>query len=282
MNQTTHKLLALTLTAALLAAAPSWAQSPKEGGDKKVTVPFQLLLSNHMVVRAKVNGKGPYRFVFDLGAPITLLSNRAAEDSGTIKENAPRSFLLNMRGEAEVKSLEIGDLKTEKLPVVVFDHPILKALGDFLGRPLDGIMGYTFFARYKTTIDYQARRMTFEPVNAKIRNLMQDLQARLAGPKEQKHRVLAPSAFWGLNVGAPSGGVSSRGVPVTAVWPDTPAADAGLKAGDIVSVLDGRWTASVADVYAATTGVSPGRAVEVVVLRDGKELTLTVTPRAGL
>jgi hypothetical protein len=280
MNRATRKLLALTLTAALLPAVPGRAEAP--ASDKKVTVPFQLLLSNHMVVRAKVNGKGPYRFVFDLGAPITLMSNRAAEDSGTIKENAPRSFLLNMRGEAEVKTLEIGDLKAEKLPVVVFDHPILRALGDFLGRPLDGIMGYTFFARYKTTIDYQARRMTFEPVNTKIRNLMRDLQARLAAPKEEKHRVLAPEALWGLNVGAPSGGVSAPGVPVTAVWPDTPAAEAGLKVGDVLASLDGRWTTSVADVFAATAAVAPGHAVALVVLRDGKELTLTVTPRAGL
>ncbi len=49
--------------------------------------------------------------------------------------------------------------------MIVLDHPILKALGDFLGRPLDGIIGYTFFARYRTTIDYQARQMTFEPVD---------------------------------------------------------------------------------------------------------------------
>lgn len=283
MNHAIRKLLALLLTGVLLAAAPTWAEAPKEEkAEKKVTVPFQLLLSNHMVVRAKVNGKGPYRFVFDLGAPITLMSNRAAEDSGTIKEDAPRAFLLGMRGEAEVKSLEIGDLKVEKLPVVVFDHPILKALSDFLGRPLDGIMGYTFFARYKTTIDYQARRMTFEPVNTKIRNLLRDLQARLEGPKVAKHRVLAPEALWGLNVGEPSGGVTSQGVPVTAVWPGTPAAEAGLKVGDLLSVLDGRWTVSTNDVYAAAAAVPADHAVEVVVLRDGKEHTLTVTPRAGL
>lgn len=289
MNHAIRKLLALLLTAALLAAVPSWAESPKEdkaarepAAAKKVTVPFQLLLSNHMVVRAKVNGKGPYRFVFDLGAPITLMGNRAAEDSGTVKEDAPRAFLLGMRGEQEIQTLQIGDLKAEKLPVVVFDHPILKALSDFLGRPLDGIVGFTFFARYRTTIDYQARRMTFEPVNSRIGNLMRDLQARLAGPKVAKHRVLAPEALWGLSVGEPTGGPAARGVPITAVWPGTAAAEAGIQAGDVLAVLDGRWTASVPDVYAAATAVPAGHAVEVVVLRDGKERTLTVTPRAGL
>ncbi len=281
MNTKTRKLLSLIVTALPVLALPAWAD-PSAVEAKKIVVPFQLLLSNHMVVTAKLNGKGPYRLIFDLGAPVTLLSNRAAEGSGAVAENAPRAFLMGMRGEAEVAKLEIGDLTAKKVPVVVFDHPTLKLLSDFLGRPLDGIVGYTFFARYKTSIDYKAKRMTFEPSNNEVKNLVRDLEARLTGPKIAKHRMLAPEGFWGMKVGDPTGGVASAGVPITTVWPDTPAAAAGIKEGDILTALDGRWTASVADVYAASTAVPAGRTVDVVVLRDGKELTLTVTPRAGL
>ena len=74
-----------------------------------------------------------------------------------------------MRGEGKVETLEVGDLTAKDLPVIVLDHPALKALGGFLGRPLDGIIGFTFFARYRTTIDYQAREMTFEPVDFEVR-----------------------------------------------------------------------------------------------------------------
>ena len=49
---------------------------------KKSVVPFEMLPTNHMLVEAKINGKGPYRLIFDLGAPITLLSNRASEAVG--------------------------------------------------------------------------------------------------------------------------------------------------------------------------------------------------------
>jgi len=59
-----------------------------------------------------------------------------------------------MRGEAAVAKLQVGDLTTTKLPAIVFDHPALKILGDVLGRPVDEIIGFTFFARYRTTIDY--------------------------------------------------------------------------------------------------------------------------------
>src|SRR5947209_6074035 len=62
-------------------------------------VPFEMLPSNHMVVKATLNGKGPFRFIFDLGAPVTLLNNKAGEASGAIKADAPRSFLFNVRGE---------------------------------------------------------------------------------------------------------------------------------------------------------------------------------------
>ena len=93
-----------------------------------------------------------------------------------------------MRGEAEVDKLQAGDLTAAKLPVIVFDHPVLGALGDVIGRKIDGIMGFTLFARYKTTIDYQAHRMTFEPVDFEVRDLLKDLPDRLMGPKVAHRR----------------------------------------------------------------------------------------------
>jgi membrane-associated protease RseP (regulator of RpoE activity) len=267
--------------AALLIVLPAFGPAPEPlaaGPSGRAVVPFDLLDSNHIVVRARINGKGPFRLIFDLGAPITLLGSKAAEASGAVKPDAPRSFLFSIRGEARVETLEVGDLTAKDLPVVVLDHPTLKALGDFLGQPLDGIVGYTFFARYRTTIDYPARQITFEPVDAPVRDLMKDLPARLAGPREARRVVLAPGALWGLELGEPDG---AAGVPIRAVLADSPAAEAGLKAGDVLTTLDGRWTTSVADTYAAASGIGPGRDVAVVVLRDGKETTLTVRPREG-
>ena len=243
-------------------------------------VPFEMLASNHMVVTAKINGKGPFRLIFDLGAPITLLSNRAAESSGVVKKDAPRSFLFSMRGESEVEMLEVGELTAKGLPVIVLDHPALRALGDILGRPLDGIIGFTFFARYRTTIDYQKHEMTFAPVDFEVRNLMKDLPDRLAGPKVARTRVLASGGLLGLSVSAVAVEGDS-GVPIASVLADSPAARAGLKVGDVLTELDGRWTTSATDLYTAAAGLVPGRATRVVVLRDGKEMALEVTPEEG-
>ncbi|MDG3007651.1 PDZ domain-containing protein [Paludisphaera mucosa] len=270
------------LAAAGLAGASSWlgpapADEPKATGP--ATARFSMLPSNHMVLRAMLNGKGPYRLIFDLGAPITLLSNKAAETSGTVDAKTPKSFLFSMRGEAEVAKLQVGSLTAEKLPVVVFDHPALGVLSEVLGEPIDGIIGFTFFARYRTTIDYQKDEMTFTPVDFAIRDLMKDLPDRIAGPKVARRRVLAPAGLWGLRLGEVDGG--GKGVRVASVVADSPAAAAGLAAGDVVTAVDDRWTTSVHDVYAAAASVEPGRPAPVAVDRDGKTLVLTVRPADG-
>ncbi len=267
--------------AATEATAHAGEKARDDAKSKPVVVPFRMLPTNHMLVEAKINGKGPYRLIFDLGAPITLLGNRVSETSGVVEAGAPKAFLFGMRGEAEIDKLEAGGLTATRLPVIVFDHPVLAALGDVVGRRIDGIMGFTLFARYRTTIDYQTKEMTFVPVDYEVRDLMKELPERMLGPKVARERVLAPSGVWGIRLGKPEGGLDAPGVPIAAVDEGSPAHRGGLKPGDVVTTLDGRWTTSIADVFAAAADAEPGRAAEVVILRDGKEVTLTVTPGEG-
>jgi hypothetical protein len=273
-------LATLALSACL---APSLvAQEPPPPKEKAgpVSLPFELVASNHMVVQAKINGKGPFRLIFDSGAPVSLLGNKAAEESGAIAKDAPKSFLMGLRGEGMIKDLEVGDLKAKDVPVIVLDHPTLKAIGTFLGKPLDGIVGFTFFARYRTTIDYQAKVMTLEPVDFAVRDLLKELPGRLSGPKVAKKRVLAPSGLWGLTLGDPVD--SGLGVAIKTVRPGSPADLAGLKPGEVLTTLDGRWTSNAADAYLAADGAAPGQDVEVVVSGDGKERKVQVKPVGGI
>jgi membrane-associated protease RseP (regulator of RpoE activity) len=282
-----HLLLAVTVACAVagtvIPALPGTAAPTSAPGDvEPIVVPFKMLPSNHMVVEVRLNGKGPYRFIFDLGAPVTLLNNQAAEASGAIDKKAPRSFLMGTRGEGKIARLEMGDLRADDVPVIVMDHPALRALGGLFSRPLSGIIGYTFWARYKMTIDYQAQKMTFTPVEFEVRDLMKELPERMAGPKTARQVVHAPRALWGLDVAEADGADKGLGVRVTSVLPGGPAAAAGLEPGDLLTSLDGRWTTSVPDALAAAEGVEPNRPAAVVVLRAGAERTLTVTPRDGL
>jgi PDZ domain/Aspartyl protease len=263
------------------ADAPATAK-PGTAGTKKSVVPFEMLVTNHMLVEASINDKGPFHLIFDLGAPITLLNNRSSEAAGVVKPDAPRSFLFGMRGEAVVDRLKVGRLTAEKLPVIVLDHPVLKALEDVTKRPIDGIMGFTFFARFKTTIDYHAHEMTFEPITYEVRDLLKELPDRLMRPKVAERHVLAPNGLWGLRVGEPTDGLNSLGVPIVKVLDRSPASMGGLKAGDLLCTVDGRWITSIADLYHAAAKVPPGRKITVIVSRDGKELSLSITPSDGI
>jgi membrane-associated protease RseP (regulator of RpoE activity) len=276
-------LVLFTMVAALpLAGVSACQEAPAPDGRtaQTVTVPFEMLPSNHMMMEAKLNGEGPFRLIFDLGSPVILLGNRAAEASGAIPKDAPKSFLFGVRGEGTIDRLEVGGLEARDLPVVVMDHPTVKALASMLGKPLDGIIGYTFFARYRTTIDYKARELTFTPVDSEVGNLLEDLPARLLGPKVQKSRTVAAAGLWGLTVGGADAG--RGGVPITRVVAGSPAAEAGLQPGDILTAIDGRWTTEPDEAYDAAADAPPGQAVPVTILRDGQERQLRVTPRDGI
>jgi len=65
------------------------------------------------------------------------------------------------------------------------------------------------------------------------------------------------------------------GLRLTGVREGSPAADAGIRGGDVVVEFSGR---EIGDIYTYTYALQdhePGDAVEIVVLRDGERLTLT-------
>ena len=267
----------------LAAAAPSRADGPKDVKDvKPITVPFELLKSRHMAVQVKINGKGPYRVVFDTGAPINLLNNRVAKESGVLPKDfkRPPFALFGSAGQFKIETLELGGVKAQNLQTAVMDHPLVKVMAKELG-PLEGIVGFSFFARYRMTIDYQAKELTFVPTGYDPPDMMAKVMALLLAPPAKKKQVLAPAAQWGLRV-TKGAGDEEAGVTVAEVLPDGPAAAAGLKAGDRLLTLDGRWTDSVADCFAAAGHVRPGTAVRVRVRRGGEEKELTVTPQRGM
>jgi S1-C subfamily serine protease len=67
------------------------------------------------------------------------------------------------------------------------------------------------------------------------------------------------------------------GVLVMTVGPKSPAAAAGLQPGDIILSVGGTPTPTPSDLYAALRQRKPGEKVDVRVLRDGAERTVSVT-----
>ena len=75
------------------------------------------------------------------------------------------------------------------------------------------------------------------------------------------------------------GAQGGAGLLVHSVEPSSPAADAGMKAGDVVVKVNSVDIASASD-WSKTIHENRGKAVNVVVLREKKEQTLTLVPDA--
>jgi membrane-associated protease RseP (regulator of RpoE activity) len=263
------------------------AEAPKADAPAKATVvPFELLPSGHMAVMVKVNGEGPYRLIFDTGAPITLLDNKVAKAAGLLKDTPEPLFsIFGSRGEVKVKELQVGGQKVPDMTAIVMDHPtveaISKAFEKKLGGPIDGIVGFPFFSRFKMTLDYQAKTMTLLPNGFKPPDVMKAMMTAIMEAGSGEPKMLAPAAQWGM-IAAKEAGDKEDGVTIKSVLPNSPAAAAGLKDGDRLLTLDGRWTDSLVDLYTAAGYAKPGETAPVVIKRDGKELTLKVKPAAGM
>ncbi|UWQ77339.1 trypsin-like peptidase domain-containing protein [Leisingera sp. M658] len=70
---------------------------------------------------------------------------------------------------------------------------------------------------------------------------------------------------------------AGKGVVIESVAADSPAAEAGLKPGDVVLRFRGADVNELRDLTAAVAMNAPGEAAQIEVLRRGKEVTLDVT-----
>jgi S1-C subfamily serine protease len=81
--------------------------------------------------------------------------------------------------------------------------------------------------------------------------------------------------YLGVAMGDATGG--QDGAVVQEVTPDSPAARAGLQAGDVVVSIDGKAVQDRSELVAAIRGHKPGDKVTLGVVRGGNETTITAT-----
>ena len=130
---------ALTLTSALTLDAQNGLKAPRDPQiGRTFQIPYRLTDTNHFLVRVRINGKGPFNFLVDSGAPALFVAT----------ETAKRVGLTRIKGEfwTPIDRLDFeGGAQLAGLKARV-DDPFqlvgMNALG-LPGASIDGILGFT-------------------------------------------------------------------------------------------------------------------------------------------
>ncbi|MSQ91471.1 MAG: PDZ domain-containing protein [Gammaproteobacteria bacterium] len=108
-----------------------------------------------------------------------------------------------------------------------------------------------------------------------------ELSAEAGGPQAMREfAFLLPSprrAMLGINLGGTE--ANGSGVKVNGVSPGGAAAQAGVRAEDVIVAIDARPVATGRDLVAAMKDVEPGQKVALELRRDGKPVQVTVVAR---
>lgn len=284
----------LGLVLSLVALAPNGPAAKDPAVGKSYKVPYRLTLTNHYLVRVRINGKGPFNFLVDTGAPALYIGTEAAKTIGLAPP--PKGDYWTP---VERLDLEGGaTLKTIKARVEdPFQLEGMNALG-LPGARIDGILGFTILARFRMEFDPTNDRMTwtrldYEPpdpfVPRNVENMKPPAEMQMMsmlGPAmkfaslligKQPEDILQSQGLLGLELSA-AGPV----VRVADVWKDSPAAKAGVKPGDELIGLAGRSITTLKIAHEAIALTRPGDKVKLTVKRGGEEIDLTLTAAEGL
>jgi hypothetical protein len=281
---------------AVCLAPPLWAGGPKgvdpRPAPKTYQVPYRLTDTQHIMVRVKINGKGPFNFIVDTGAPLLYVAVPTAKKAGLAVSKKGHEPVILDRFEIE------GGIARHKIKCMVETPFQLKGMNAMFmpGEELHGILGYTVLAHYKMEIDLTRDKMTwtrldFKPplpqrldVSDKEKEGQKQLEqlgdfmkgmAWAMGRKPPPPPL--PRGFLGMQLAEKDGSVVVEGV-----LPKTPAAAAGLKRGDRIRAVNGKDVSSSADLHQALARVLEGQEVRLTLGRAGESREVTVTAGEGL
>ena len=287
--------IALVLAAGLglppLLAGRADDKPGKRADEKKVEtaarfeVPYRLTDTKHLMVRAKINGQGPFNLIVDTGAPAVFITKAVAKRA---KAEAGEKEWVNF------DSFELeGGLKVEKARGRIEDLVQLDGMNSMglAGVELHGVIGYNVLAKFRIQYDLTRDRLVFEalafdppplvPLGGKgggdIQSMgpMVKMMAALLGLKPNFETV--PRGFTGIEYEEKDGKVT-----VKKVLTGSPADVAGLKVGDVITGVKTVTIDSEKDLTRALAKAGVGTKWRFNVSRGGKDEEVVVELGKGL
>ncbi len=274
-----------TLTVLIL-APPIRAEEPAKKAPKSFQVPYRLTKPKHILVRAKINGKGPYNFIIDTGAPALFVAVPVARKLGVRPGK-------NDWGTFDRFEIEGGVVLNKARGRIETPPQIegMNALG-LAGVELHGMIGYEILARYRIEIDFTSDKMTWTPLDYKPKAALSAGGNRGTGGLDFLGSLMKTvSSLLGTQASPPVRIRGFLGVElkdddenpiVQAVLADGPAGTAGLKVGDRITHIQGRSVLDTDDVQRYIARKNPGEEITLTVERGKEKREITVKLGEGL
>ena len=281
-----HWRFLLAASCGLIPALASTADPQPPDKPTRFEVPYKLTDTKHVLVRAKINGKGPFNMILDTGAPAVFITKPLAKKAG-VKTDA--------KGWGDLASFEIeGGLKVDKVRTRVEDLVQLDGMNSMglAGVELHGVIGYNVLARFRINYDFTADKLTFESLgdfkppppekldvkggdDIQSMGPMIKMLAALAGIKP--NFATAPRGFVGIEFDD-----AKDALVVKKVYADSPAAKAGIKVGDTIESVKAVTIENGKDLARALAKAGVGTVLTFSVKRGDKTEDLKVELGKGL
>lgn len=279
-------LAASSLLAFLVVSARADEPEKAEVG-RDYQVPYRLTNTLHTLVRAKINGKGPFNFIIDTGAPLLFVSTAAGKKLGLSPDK---------KGWTTLERFELeGGVVLDKVKCRLetpFQLEGMNGLG-MAGAELHGIIGYTVLAHFRMEFDFTRdsmkwTRLDFDPPQPQavgkkgdgagglefIGGLMKFL-GKLAGNKAEPEII--PRGYLGIDLFDCKGKIR-----VQSVQADGPAAKAGIEKDDAILKFQGKRVDTTSELRRLAREVTAGQTVRLSILRGEEEKVVTITAGEGL
>lgn len=131
-------------------------------GATQSSIPFHLS-ENHVYLSLTLNGKGPYRFIFDTGGE-NAVDPEVAREVGASGFGSAQGQGVGTQPQdvtfTKIGTMQLGDavLKDQLFGVA----PTRSGFGVSAGQRVDGVIGFEVLARFITTFDYSRNIVTLQ------------------------------------------------------------------------------------------------------------------------
>jgi len=116
-----------------------------------VVIPHQVGTQGHIIVQAMINDQGPFDFVLDTGASISVVFDQTLEEAGLELVGGEKVLVHGMIGIGEfpittIDHLQVGDESWRDARVAYLP------VSDEFSAELDGILGVDFLGNYAVSV----------------------------------------------------------------------------------------------------------------------------------